>query len=99
MASFLGLAAQRLDGIGHIVRLVCIRLTKGRSPREIFVHVLENRRELHHGLYAGIPVLFVDFLGKFVALEPGMPLHPAFGLNNFGGLRGIGDNVSKMGGW
>src|ERR1700757_4521535 len=92
MTGLLGLAAQRLDSIGHIVGLVGIRLAKGRSPGEVLVHVFENRRELRHGLYTGIPVLFVDFLGQVVALEFGMPLHPTVCFDDLSWIGGSGQN-------
>src|SRR5690348_12196083 len=87
MASLLGLATQRLDRIGHVVRLADVCLAKGRSPREVLVHVFEKRRELRHGLYAGIPVLFVDFFCQLFSLEIGITLHPALRLDNLSRIR------------
>ncbi len=63
------LLTQGLDGLGHILRLGDVGLAKRRSPREVLIHVLENRGELRHGLYAGIPVLFVDFFCQLFTLR------------------------------
>src|SRR5882762_1049602 len=77
MAGFTCLFTQGLHGIRHILRLVYIRLAKRRRPRQVLVHVFKNRRELRQGLYARIPVLFVDFFGELVTLEIGMTLQRA----------------------
>src|ERR1700751_4700810 len=63
MASVARLLTKGLHRIGDILRLVDIRLAERRGPREVLVHVFENRGKLRHGLYARIPVLFVDFFG------------------------------------
>ena len=93
MAILLGVLTQRLDGIGHIVRLVDIRLAQGRSPGEILVHVFKNGRELHQGLYAGIPVLFVDLFSQLFAFKLGVCLHPAVCLDDLRWIRGRGQNL------
>src|ERR1700730_8336918 len=90
MASLTCLLTQGLYGIRHILRLAYICLAKRRRPGQVLVHVFKNRGELRHGLYARIPVLFVDFFGQFVTLQIGMPLHPAFRLDNLRWIRGSG---------
>src|SRR6266481_2978383 len=93
MASFTCLLTQGLHGIRHILRLVYICLAKRRRPRQVLVHVFKNRRELRQGLYARIPVLFVDFFAELVTLEIGMTLHPALRLDNLSWIRGSGENL------
>ena len=93
MAGTASLLTQGLDGLGHILRLGDIRLAKGRGPREVLVHVFENRRELRHSLYAEIPVLFVYLFRQLFTLEVRMTLHPAVRLDNLGWIGGGGENL------
>src|SRR5205823_5786713 len=93
MARTASLLTQGLDGLGHILRLGDIRLAKGRGPREVLVHVFENRRELRHSLYAEIPVLFVYLFRQLFTLEVRMTLHPAVRLDNLGWIGGGGENL------
>src|SRR6267143_5820976 len=95
MASFTCLFTQGLHGIRHILRLVYIRLAKRRRPSQVLVHVFKNRRELRQGLYARIPVLFVDFFAELVTFEIGMTLHPALRLDNLSWIRGSGENLGN----
>src|SRR6267142_6361019 len=93
MPGLTSLLTQGLHGIGHILRLVYVCIAKRRRPRQVLVHVFKNRRELRQGLYARIPVLFVDFFGELVTLEIGMTLHPALRLDNLSWIRGSGENL------
>src|ERR1700726_3114548 len=71
------LLPQCLDGVRHILLLVGICVAKRGSPREVLVHVFEDRWKLRQSLNAGVPRLFVDFFCQLLPLEVGMTLYPA----------------------
>jgi hypothetical protein len=58
---FLGLAAQRLDRVHHVLRLVHECLAKIDRPCEVCVHFGDQCRKFSHGLHVLIPGLVVHF--------------------------------------
>src|SRR5882762_2866702 len=61
--SLLSVLTHLLNSVGHILRIVRIRLAQCRTPGQIFVHVLQHGWKLRQRLYTRIPILFVHFFG------------------------------------
>src|SRR5882757_219312 len=85
--SLLRVLTHLLNSVGHILRIVRIRLAQCRTPGQIFVHVLEHGWKLRQRLYARIPILFVHFFGQVFAFEVRMSLHPAIRLDDLRWIR------------
>jgi len=82
VAGLLRFLAHHLDGVRHILLLVVIRITQGRCPGEVLVHVAEHGGKRGQGLDAGVPRLLIDGLPQSIALQVRMILHPAIGFDN-----------------
>ncbi len=72
--------------------MILVGIAQRRRPRQVLVHICQNRRNLRERFYAGIPGLFVYFLGKRISFQAGMRLHPSLRFDNLGWIgRGCED--------
>ena len=97
IAGAAGLLAHYLYGIRHILFLVVIGVTERGGPRDVFVHIAEDRGKCSEGLDAGIPVLLIHGLAESVALQIRMSLHPAVGFHDLFGEGGSGQDLGDQG--
>src|SRR6267378_4112083 len=88
VARLLSALAHRLDGVEHVLLLVHVRVAQRRRPGEVLVHVSQHRGKLRDCLDAGIPGLLIDSLGKLLALQIGVLLHPTLRFHDLNRIRG-----------
>src|SRR5580692_808983 len=63
ISSFLRAAPHNLNSVHHGLFLIVIGVAERRRPRDVFVHVTENRRKRSECFDAGVPRLLVHGLG------------------------------------
>ena len=83
-AGILRALAHNLYRVENSLLVVEIGIAQSRGPREIFVHIGQDRRELCQGLHAGIPGLFIHLAGQLRALETRILLQPSLRFHNLG---------------
>src|SRR2546421_10876040 len=74
--------------------MIDVGVPERRRPRQVLVHVGEDRRELRERFDTRVPWLLVDLLGELLSLELAMLLHPALRLHD---LLGIGGGREDLG--
>jgi hypothetical protein len=85
---FLGLFPQFLDRIHHGILLAEEGISELLGPLQLLAHHGQDLRERNQGLYAGIPIMLVQFCVQLIALETfGLP-NPTVCHYNLEGIRG-----------
>ena len=80
VACFLRAAAHHLNGVHHLLFLVVVGVVERRGPREVFIHVAEDRRKRSECFDAWVPRQLVHSLGQCFVLQIRMRLHPPVGV-------------------
>ena len=94
VARRLGLLAQHLHGVHHVLLLGEERVAEIRRPGQLLVHHGEHLGKSRQGLHAGVPILLLHGVLEFVPLEPGVVLDPARRLDD---LDGVGRRHQDLG--